>query len=128
MVLAGLVVAVAVGVGLRRRRRARPAAHSQPASRSVPAALSEPAIGGQRAFPAGRRWTVPGLAVLCCAAIGAPILIVSLLRSAPATPKTHLSALATPYTWRERQRRAPGFQLKDQNGQPVRSRLTEDGR
>jgi cytochrome oxidase Cu insertion factor (SCO1/SenC/PrrC family) len=27
--------------------------------------------------------------------------------------------LATPYTWGEGQRRAPGFRLKDQNGRPV---------
>jgi cytochrome oxidase Cu insertion factor (SCO1/SenC/PrrC family) len=120
--LAALVVALAVGLVLRRRRRARPAAQSQPASRSFPAAPSEPAIGGRRAFPVGRRWAVPGLAVLCCAATGAPILAVSLLRhgpTAPTTSKTHLSAVATPYTWREDQRRAPGFQLKDQNGRPV---------
>jgi protein SCO1/2 len=117
--LAALVVVLAVGLVLRRRRRGRPAAQSQPASRSFPAAPSEPAISGRRAFPVGRRWAVPGLAVLCCAATGAPILAVSLLRHAPTTSKTHLSAVATPYTWREGQRRAPGFRLKDQNGQSV---------
>jgi cytochrome oxidase Cu insertion factor (SCO1/SenC/PrrC family) len=116
--LAALVVALAVGLVLR-RRRARPAAHSQPASRSLPAAPSEPAISGRRSFPGGRRWAVPGLAVLCCAAAGAPILVVSLLRHNPTTSRSHLSALATPYTWREGRRRAPGFRLKGQNGRPV---------
>jgi cytochrome oxidase Cu insertion factor (SCO1/SenC/PrrC family) len=104
--LAALVVALALGLVLRRRHARR-------------ATQSEPAISGRRSFPGGRRWAVPGLAVLCCAATGAPILIVSHLRHNPTTSKGHLSALATPYIWREGQRPAPGFRLKGQNGQPV---------
>jgi cytochrome oxidase Cu insertion factor (SCO1/SenC/PrrC family) len=99
--LGALVAVLAVGLVLR-RRRARP-----------------PAIGERRSFPIRRRWAVPGLAVLCCAATGVPILILGVLRQAPTTPKAHLSALATPYTWREGEKRAPGFRLTGQNGRPV---------
>jgi cytochrome oxidase Cu insertion factor (SCO1/SenC/PrrC family) len=108
--LAALTTTLAVRLILRRRRRARPAAES------------EPAIRGRREFPVPRRWAVPGVAVLCCVATGTPILVLSLVRHAPTsptTPATQLSAVATPYTWRAGQRRAPTFRLKDQNGRPV---------
>ena len=57
--LAALVAVLAVSLVLRRRR------------------ARSPAIGDRRSFPIRRRWAVPGLAVCCCAATGAPILAFS---------------------------------------------------
>ena len=78
-----------------------------------------PAAGGRRAFPGGRGWAVPGIAALCCVATGVPILAVSLLRHAPAASRSHVSAVATPYTWPAGRRRAPRFNLRGANGAPV---------
>jgi cytochrome oxidase Cu insertion factor (SCO1/SenC/PrrC family) len=106
-VVAALVAALAVRLALRRRRRVRRPARSKPA------------IGGRRPFPAGRRWAVPGVAAVCCVAAGAPILLVSVLRHASTPSRSHVSAVATPYTWRADQRRAPGFRLTGQTGRPI---------
>jgi cytochrome oxidase Cu insertion factor (SCO1/SenC/PrrC family) len=71
-------------------------------------------------WPLGPRWAVPGLALVCCVAVGAPILAVSLIRgtrnaSGTVTP----TDVDTPYTWPTGERPAPSLVLTDQNGHPL---------
>lgn len=74
---------------------------------------------GRRRHGRRRRWAVPGLAALGCVAAGIPILVVGLLRHAPAASGTQLSGVGTPYTWGPGRRRAPAFRLTGENGRPV---------
>jgi cytochrome oxidase Cu insertion factor (SCO1/SenC/PrrC family) len=106
-----LAVLAVLAARLMRRRRRR--------GRARPPTRDEPAIDGARALGAGRRWAVPGLAVLGCAAAGVPILVVGLLRHAPVASGSQPSGVGTPYTWRPGRRRAPGFRLTGENGRPV---------
>ncbi|HYB28562.1 MAG TPA: SCO family protein [Solirubrobacteraceae bacterium] len=111
-VVAALLAAVlALGVAARRRRRV--------GSAPAPEALEVPADPGRR--PVRLRWAVPGLAAVCGLAIGAPILLLSLVRHAPATASATVkpSSISSAFTWPEDSRPAPGFRLRDQNGRPV---------
>jgi cytochrome oxidase Cu insertion factor (SCO1/SenC/PrrC family) len=72
-----------------------------------------------RSLVPGRRWAVPGLAALGCAAAGVPIVAVGLLRHAPKASGSRLGGVGTPYTWRPGRRRAPGFRLTGEDGRPV---------
>lgn len=111
------IVGVAVGVFalaalvvvlfLRRRRRA--------GSKVV----SEPAIRDGGGWPISLRWAVPGVAVVGCVAVGAPILVAGEVRHSGATVTTALPPVPTPYTWGAGERPAPAFRLTDQNGHPV---------
>jgi protein SCO1 len=66
------------------------------------------------------RWAVPGLALVCCAAFGTPILVVSLIRRAPTASGTiKPSAAPSAFTFRPGKRSAPSFRLIDQSGHPV---------
>ncbi|HUA45849.1 MAG TPA: SCO family protein [Solirubrobacteraceae bacterium] len=66
------------------------------------------------------RWAVPGVALVCCAALGVPILAVSLIRgTGNASGTTTPTSVATPYTFPAGERRAPELVLTDQNGHPV---------
>jgi cytochrome oxidase Cu insertion factor (SCO1/SenC/PrrC family) len=81
--------------------------------------------------PSGRRirprWAAPGMAAVCCLAIGTPALVVSLGRHSPPTPVRHspgasvttMPSAPPTLTWRAGQRPAPDFRLADQNGRPV---------
>jgi cytochrome oxidase Cu insertion factor (SCO1/SenC/PrrC family) len=118
--LAGLLVALlALGAAVRRRRSSR--AHGTSNDRIAPPAGPAPVIARTASRRAIRlRWAAPGLALVCCAAIGAPILIVSLIRRTPATTGTvNPSAAPSAFTWRPGKRPAPNFRLVDQSGHPV---------
>jgi protein SCO1 len=111
-----------------RRRRAAPvAATGPPAGAGSPVGTGNDTAALESAWPISPRWAVPGLALVCCVAIGTPILVLSIFRHprgasgsvTPSSVATPPSSVATPYTWREGQRRAPGFLLADQNGHAV---------
>lgn len=120
--LAGVLAALLAGVvalraGLERRRRALARGpRAQPADVPTTSAAT-PA----RVYSIRLRWAVPGLAALCCVAVGTPILIVSLVRHTPTVAGTVTPSAAAPsaFTWRAGKRRAPDFGLVDQVGRPV---------
>lgn len=125
-VLAGIVAAllagvVALGVVLGRRRWATP---GRPAQRPTAAPVAGPDVSATtpaRTRSIRLRWAVPGIAALCCVAVGTPILIVSLVRHTPTASGTVAPSAAAPsaFTWRAGDRRAPEFSLVDQGGRPV---------
>lgn len=66
------------------------------------------------------RWVVAGFAVLCVAAIGAPIALVRIFRR-PSSLQGSESSVVTPppVSWPAGRRRAPEFALRDQRGHRV---------
>lgn len=117
-VVMAILLAGILALRLRARRRGR----------AAPPRPSPGTVSGTRRI--GPRWVVPGVAAVCCVAVGTPILIVSLVRHTPAgtrntasgnTASGTVTASAAPsaFTWPSGRRRAPQFRLVDQTGRPV---------
>jgi cytochrome oxidase Cu insertion factor (SCO1/SenC/PrrC family) len=111
------VIAAAISVWIRRRRRSGASGAAAAAAPKVPAA------GADRSgkSPAPRRWAIPGAAALLLAAIATPIVLVVSLRGGAAAAAGNGAKVITPppVAWAAGRRAAPGFVLRDQNGDPV---------
>ena len=106
----GALVVLAVLVVLGRRWRGR---------RVGPRLQRSPPANGVR----GARWrlALPGVVVLCGIAIGAPILVLAVVRNGGGASTVNAGSIVTPpaVSWSAGQRSAPGFVLRDQRGRRV---------
>jgi protein SCO1 len=110
-IIGALVVLAAVGFLVPRARRRLAARRRAP----------RPVAAG-RGLPAGMRWAIPGAAVLCAAAVAAPILAFSRSHGSDGGVSSAQAAsvvTAPPFTWPAGRRPAPDFVLRDQSGRPV---------
>ena len=106
----GLVILAALLVVLGRRRRDLRSEE-----------ISEQAVQAPGARPVRPRWAVPGVAVLCGLALGAPILVLGSLRRGRGSASSGAGSIVTPpsVSWPAGRRAAPEFALRDQDGRPV---------
>jgi cytochrome oxidase Cu insertion factor (SCO1/SenC/PrrC family) len=103
-----LVVLAAVVVAISRRLHGRGRPKERPAV----------AAGDRSARP---RWALPGVAVLCGVALGAPIVVLALVRRGGGAAAETSGSIVTPpaVRWPAGRRPAPGFVLRDQSGRRV---------
>ncbi len=101
-VLAAVVVVILLG----RRGRGR---------------TKQPSVGAGGARRARPRWAAPGVAVLCGVALGAPIVVIALVRRGGGAAAESSGSIVTPppVSWPAGRRPAPGFVLRDQSGRRV---------
>jgi protein SCO1 len=93
-------------------------------SRASPATASQRPTGAPPRRSKRLRYALPAFATLFVAAASVPVIALSLRRSADrSTPSgaqhQEGGGAGTPFTWPTGQRRAPEFQLADQNGRRV---------
>jgi cytochrome oxidase Cu insertion factor (SCO1/SenC/PrrC family) len=72
-------------------------------------------------LPRELQWAIPGLVVLCGAAVAAPILAFGRSRGTSSPTAYSAVSLVSPpaYSWGASDRRAPDFSLRDEDGRPV---------
>jgi cytochrome oxidase Cu insertion factor (SCO1/SenC/PrrC family) len=114
--LAAIALAAIGATGMAVRRRRTPAARDAPSKQPAPAAEH----GARSQSPTRKRWVIPGVAALLLVALATPIvLLVGLRNRASAGPDAAKVVTPPPVAWAAGRRSAPGFVLRDQNGEPV---------